>query len=246
MNPFEPPRLKIQRARHHISDLDVRFAAFVKTNFYRLGVDEDPSSGSSLLRFEIVNPLSCDIPSVIGDAMHNLRGALDLLVNGIVREKLGTWERVYFPIRDSREELVAALKSGKIQQASTVLCDVIVEVVRPYKGGNDAIVALNALDIADKHRLLLPIAQITSLQGIDAEDSNHNVFRNLTVTVSGNRPSFPIRTGGKLHIKNYGKPAFQVFFDHGLPTEGQPVVPTLRQLAEAVSRAVDTIERSNI
>jgi hypothetical protein len=246
MNPFEAPRLKIKQAQQHISDLDAGFTAFVKTDFYHLGIEEDVNSGDSLLKFEVVNPLSCDVPCVIGDAVHNLRSALDLLVNGIVREKLGTWERIYFPIRDSREELVTALKSGKIRQASTALCDVIVDVVKPYKGGKDAILALHELDKADKHRLLLPIIQITRLQGIDAEDNNHNVFTNLTVTVVGNKPFFAIRTSSKLHIKNYGKPAFQVVFDKGLPMEGQPIAPTLHQFAEVVSGIIDTIERSNI
>ena len=119
MDVFEAPKLKVKRAEQHISDLNMRLAAYAKTDFYRLSINEDEKPGDSILQFQVIDPISPAISSVIGDAVHNLRSALDLLITGIVKEKLGTWEVVYFPIsKGSRDDLIGTLKGGKIKPAS--------------------------------------------------------------------------------------------------------------------------------
>jgi hypothetical protein len=41
MAPFRSSKLKIERANHHIGELASAFESFLKTDFYRLGVEKD-------------------------------------------------------------------------------------------------------------------------------------------------------------------------------------------------------------
>ena len=45
---FLGPKLKIERANKHIGELQAVLDAFLKTNFYRLGIDKNPKGGQML------------------------------------------------------------------------------------------------------------------------------------------------------------------------------------------------------
>jgi hypothetical protein len=50
----------------------------------------------------------------------------------------------------------------------------------------------------------------------------------------------PISTGAKLHIKDYGKPSIGISFGKGQPLEGEPVIPTLHNLAQLKGGIIET------
>lgn len=52
------------------------------------------------------------------------------------------------------------MKGAVLNRASE---DVATFIVKAYKGGNDDLWALHELNILDKHRLLLPVIQVTSI-----------------------------------------------------------------------------------
>lgn len=234
---------KIERADRHIQELNASLIAFFKTDFYRLQINPN-AAGQDVLTFDS-KPLPCDIPLVIGDAIHNLRAALDLMACEIVVKAGGTCTRyTNFPVRDTRQELVGTLNGGEIKVAGQDICDLILDVIKPYKGGNDPLWSLHQLDIIDKHRLLIPVVSVTQLSGISAHDDNNNRFEDLTFLVGEGGRLNAIATSAKLHITNYGQPAFGVFFRQGEPFENQPVVPTLHQLAQIVTGVVQAIEKA--
>jgi hypothetical protein len=242
---FKGPKLKIERANKHIHDLGLLLDTFLKTNFYRIGIEKDPESGSNNLIFETTIPIPPEVALIIGDAVHNLRSALDLLACEIITRAGATpskWTR--FPFSNNRKELISTLKSGKIKIAGSWIIDLIINEIKPYKGGNEPLYALHNLDIMDKHKLLIPIAAITRLLGVNTEDDRGNRFHGM---------NFVIRQGGKINaisggtnfkITNYGQPSFDIFFDKGQIFEGKPVFPTLHQLSQLVSGIVQAIEKA--
>jgi len=144
-----------------------------------------------------------------------------------------------FPIKNYRDELVAALAGRKIEQSSLVLFRLIVEDTQPYKGGNDAIWALNQLDIAYKHKLLLSLLDVNIVKELEMEDKDGTRIV-MAVSTRGRKINDRFPVGSKL--KNKGQSSFLVVFDKGLPVENEPVVPTLLKFTEAVDSIVEALE----
>lgn len=211
---FEGSKRKVEWAEKHIGDLQACVRAFNASDYYRLRVDKDGKTGNDRLKFEIAKSVPRDIPLIIGDAIHNLRSALDFLTSDVVF--LATGERstyTKFPIHDTREKLVAALEGGTVKKASTDISSHILNIVKPYKGGNDAIWALNRLDIEDKHRLLIAYIDVTALHGVDIEGKGHRPFRVIgtMALADGATKMWPFITD-EIKIHNYGQATFDVFF----------------------------------
>lgn len=240
---FSGSSRKIERANQHIQELNSSLTTFLKTDFYSLHVNSN-DAGQDVLTLDS-KPLPCDIPLVIGDAIHNLRAALDLMACEIVMKAGGTCTRyTNFPVRETRQELVGALNGGEIKVAGQDICDLILDVIKPYKGGNEPLWSLHQLDIIDKHRLLIPIVSVTQLSGVCAHTENNVRFENIGLLVGEGGRLNVIATSAKLHITNYGQPTFGVFFRQGEPFENQPLVPTLHQLAQIVTGVVQAIEKA--
>jgi len=243
---FEGPKLKIKRADHHIAQLQELLSAFCKTDFYSLRVEFDPKDGMNVLEFHQAKDIPCDVPLIIGDAAHNLRAALDLLVCDIVRAG-GAEPTQYtkFALRRTKDELIAALDGGILKAARAGIIELIVDTIQPYVGGKNAsLFGLHDLDIQDKHLLITPVFSVTRLTGVDLVDENQNVFTNTTLVVGGNGKLRSIATSSPLKITKNGQPSFNVLFDKGNPFERQPVIPTLHQLSQLVSGVVQTIEQA--
>src|ERR1041385_9134971 len=98
--PFAASRLKIERANKHILELNSVFETFVQSDFHKLVVNSDPNTGQDVLQFSILKTLPKDIATIVGDAIHNLRSALDLLICNIVAKTIPgqSLRYVCFPI----------------------------------------------------------------------------------------------------------------------------------------------------
>jgi hypothetical protein len=104
-----------------------------------------------------------DVPRfalVVGDIVHNLRSALDhiayrvaLLHDPCLTES--QLRRVQFPVGDDSEHFERIKRMGIVGFAPTSIA--LLDEVRPFKGGNDALWRLHRLDITDKHRALLTV-----------------------------------------------------------------------------------------
>src|ERR1700722_15469893 len=102
---FEHARLKLRRANKHIADINSLLSTFSDSDFYRLSIENDARQGTNFLRIDIDEsgfPVD-DAALIIGDALHNLRSALDQLYYRVVVVHCSgvpsKWTR--FPIFDS-------------------------------------------------------------------------------------------------------------------------------------------------
>jgi hypothetical protein len=86
--PFTGPRLKIKRANKHILELNSVFETFVQTDFHELVVKNDANTGQDILQFRMLRTVPEDTATIVGDAIHNLRSALDLLVCNTVAKTM--------------------------------------------------------------------------------------------------------------------------------------------------------------
>ena len=152
-------RAKIERAKEHVRNLESTMQAFRGSDPYGFRIDDDPETGDKIHRIQIRSQTPCSFSLIAGDAIHNIRSALDHLACRLVeangRQPHGS---TYFPIAETFEKYKAS-KGGKVEGMSAVAKDLI-DATKPYgeSGGTDDLWALHRLDIHDKHKLLMVTA----------------------------------------------------------------------------------------
>jgi hypothetical protein len=148
-------REKVERAEKHLRDLIAIRNAFIgQAEPDMVKVDTDPETGNEITKIVQIFDPPPDIALIAGDAIHNLRSALDhlayqlVIVNGA--EPL---PQTCFPIFETAEKY-KAMDVRKVKGMSQRAIDTIGNT-KPYLGGADELYWLHALDIADKHHALV-------------------------------------------------------------------------------------------
>jgi hypothetical protein len=118
MSAFNGPRLKIERGKRHIEELRGEVSRFLAEQPYRLVVEADTDPAFQRLVLDNVTAFPKEIPLILGDAIHNLRAALDHLACILVRENGQPDNDVYFPVVKNAAALPARLHSAKIDRAA--------------------------------------------------------------------------------------------------------------------------------
>lgn len=258
-------RRKIERANKHIADLSLKVADFLGGNPYhavpKYHVKEDITA-FVLDRWEDVPE---PIPEIIGDALHNLRSALDHLANTLVERgvqseiKRPDKPRTYFPICESSKKYEAEAPR-KVEGMRQPDIDAIA-LLKPYLGGTDILWGLHTLDIIDKHRMIVTTGSaVESISFVLNAGylSRHSKGRiNLpqslisprrvsqspkTRIVAGNKGDIVAGRIGDYERNEHVELTFTVTFDEPEIFEGRPVMETLKQLADLVSGIVDSFE----
>jgi hypothetical protein len=257
---FRGSRLKVKRAYKHIEELETWLRDLVQTNINTVMSHKDQNPGSDSHTVHVQRPVgfSEDVAPIVGDAVHNLRAALDHIATAIViAGRVDDPALAYFPLYDTRQSLVNSPEYGLIERVAPNLALEIADVIKPYKtGGDSRFFALNRLDRMDKHRLLIPTltesghlivgiredqednppsappGAIFMLMGITAPDG--------TVTQVAREPR--IGTKAYIHNQRNGYPSVEIKFGKGEAFEDKPIIPTLRELAEVVGSTIDKLE----
>jgi hypothetical protein len=251
-------RTKVERAKKHVSDVEGQLRGFFDTKPYVIGTKRDPQTRRLIYYLTSVVEPSPLLAATVGDALHNLRSALDhlahrLVVVGIGRS--GPFYYVYYPIFDSATEYEAK-KMGQIKGMRQSAIDAI-DATRPYKGGNDQLWMLHNLDKIDKHRLLIAVgsaARSVDLGGFMSRQMA-DAFPQL-----GKIPALsaffkpadrmcPLKAGDELFIDAPDAKVdqeLQFRFDVALSdagiANGEPVLETLQQMVDLVDNLLITFE----
>lgn len=150
--PFDGCFLKILRGRNHVSELKNIMAAYGgRLKAVYVPLDADPSQ--SRLTFSETPPP--EIALVLGDAVHNFRAALDIMICDVARLQGKSSDKLKFPFAANATEYEDRLR-GEIRRLGPDVRDALRELA-PYKGGNIALRGLHDLDILDKHELVIPV-----------------------------------------------------------------------------------------
>src|SRR5271170_3962716 len=104
-NPFHNAGLKLKRANEHIQDLYIRMLALGDSGPYTIVVNRDPNGGDDSIEIESTQSVPDDVLLIIGDALHNLRSALDYALYSIT---VNRDRHSKFPVCKTRENLKSA------------------------------------------------------------------------------------------------------------------------------------------
>src|SRR5258708_1036378 len=128
--------VKIERAKNPIPHFNALLPPSTPSKPYILIKKIDPSSGQVHYYLSRMEPIPSVISAATGDALQNLRSALDHLTNHLLLVRLGTPttdEQLNFPISNGAKEHKAVL-DGKVQRLRRDAIEAL-RSVDAYKGG---------------------------------------------------------------------------------------------------------------
>lgn len=242
--PFEASKLKIERANKHIQELELSISSYFAENPCALVVE--PFPGMDPIRnhawiARIRKPVPHALSAIIGDAVHNLRTALDLLACDLVRLNDRSTRSVYFPFCEKASDLSTMIKDRNLHRAGD---DVVraIKHLKPYKGGNVSLRSIHDMDIADKHQALLPVigAVNAPVGTIVFSGKQFNLPQISTLVTREGQivmglPASQIPLGAELPAR------FFLAFGEGNGFGNRPVIECLHELAETANSVLLTL-----
>jgi len=211
-------RVKIKRANQHIRDLETCIDGLKKrlvTNAHT-----DPNTGYEYIKCDFASGFDIDevldnISGIIGDAVHNLKSALDHVWFETCSRLMPStsWEKEKFPAFHTADGLKLALRKLQVHTSSPNFYRFVVGQIKPYDGGDWAIRTVHKLDIRDKHRLLIPAIYYSSIGNIYMEDEHGETQRGDTWSTS--KIPYYVNFDGSVHVKDPGGASIDVMFQEG-------------------------------
>jgi len=154
---FASPKSMLRRAKKQIADLDTQIKAFTKDEPWSHVVEKDADGVTDLHKVKFSARLSGDLPHIVFEAANNLRAVLDQL-GYVVAQIAGNSDpkSCKFPVGPTEVDMRNNSKGGCKDLPAEIRS--LFEGFKPYKGGNNALWALNELANAPKHKTLYPVA----------------------------------------------------------------------------------------
>lgn len=269
LGPLNPalltgPKLKIERAKRHIEELGSIATALAGRTAYELIHEVDPQTGENVFRMLVKEGIPIEVSAVVGDAIHNLRCALDYLVCDLARANgQAPHQNGGFPI-EARAKRLKLGTTSKIKGVSPRAERLILRM-KACERVNAPLFALNMLDVFDKHNAITAVAaatiQITAKVGLP------DLFIGPEGTIcigggveplmmdAGIPASFkticPLEDNIEVHRSPPGfneelRASIAIAFGKAevIQIEGQPIIETLKQFTYLVERVIGMFERS--
>jgi hypothetical protein len=268
-----PPRkkildllVKVDRAYKHLVDLQLAYACFFRPpDPYEIIPEDDPKTGERTFYLRIHKEIPSEFSALIGDIAHNLRSALDHLAWHLVQISpafpKAKDREIYFPIFEDASEYQKG-KMRKIQGMSDTAIQAI-DDIKPYGRldksnpmagiGNLALYWLNAIDLQDKHRLLIPAwaaapgHSLTKSKRAEVANVLRVAFGSEDAPVMG--PSLipsnlPLEDGCKLctlpiaEVDDDMKFRFQIAFGEPASMRGKEILSTIKNMHRIVKEII--------
>jgi hypothetical protein len=229
--PFPGPHLKVKQSQKHIECLNrllADYGARVKFGFRKA---EETDLVSWTLVFS--EPPPEDVSPLIGDSIHNLRSALDLMICDVARLRAETTDHLAFPFAKDEERLDKEIKKREIARLGNDIID-LVKAEKPYPEGNRALIGLHELDILDKHHMILPAYEAAPFGDIQMRPLSIFPGSVMHMMPGG---SITLARGNRLTFKQQGE--VTAIFPDLSPFPRAPVVEVLEYLAKLVSEIID-------
>lgn len=240
--------VKIERAVEHIDNLEAQIKAFREADPYTIIRKDDPETGELVVFASIPRELPPRWGCIAGDAVHNLRSALDLLWRQVNCPQLSPLiDSEGFRIYPTSDLLDAELARAKKPKRKALMR--LLKEIKSYKGGNDLLCLLDLIDNVDKHRLLIPAYNAVNAIRFWTEPAPHRSDSfPRQVHIQRLTPLYPVHDGTELW-RTVVPPGevyvnleflFTVTLGEVDILKGEDIVTTLRQLTSEVEGIVET------
>jgi hypothetical protein len=242
---FFSVKLKIERAKDHIHELNNKIVDYLKAKPFKVVVEQDSKSQNHLWTLRVTKDVPCLFAAIIGDVIHNLRASLDLLATELVLASGENANNVYFPFGSDEAGLEDMIRKRHIDRAGEKIVN-IVKSFKPYKGGNTLLRALHDLDITDKHKSLIPVAHYAGIKNFQMANVSGPM---LTIQ---NLHCGPIRDGmvlmslppaNNVKIGRSFQPSLKLTINEEVFQTNDDLILTLNRFVELVEHMVTEFEK---
>ncbi|MCC7421032.1 MAG: hypothetical protein IT428_12185 [Planctomycetaceae bacterium] len=237
---------KIERANKHILEFEECLNAFRNSKPYRLVIEDNPDSRERVYKVKVLKPPPLELSLIAGDAIHNLRSALDHLVWRLIEANGNVPSRqTAFPVSETRAKYEAG-SPAKVQGMNPSAVDLI-NAIKPYKGGSDEIWALHELNNFDKHRLLLVVGYSNSAAALTLSTGSPTsgmIIFGMPIQPDG----IILEDGAVIGGFRGGTPnpelqhnldfSFEIAFREPQIVQGKPVLPFVNQTSHLVDKII--------
>jgi hypothetical protein len=246
MPDFRSSWLKIERANKYIAEIELLVRDFGNSGFYDVRIEYEDRACFLCIDIDKSRFPFDQSALAIGDALHNLRTALDHLWYQTILGYSGISEDwSLFPIRDVEEKIVTAMDNAlKKKRISRRIADLMLDTIKPYQGGNRFLWSLHVLNNGDKHKMLVPVLELMQIYEFRLEDkkTREHVGNTHYIIDESSRIRLREAYGREVILKDKGRAAATILLDEGSSLWGEPVVPALHWIAEEVTRTIKVFE----
>ena len=242
-NAFDSSRRKFDWAKRHLANLKRQLSDFNKTNKCGFFTEPDPNRPDhTIYKMRLKEQIPNGVAELTGDVVDNLRSALDhaMFATAVAAGRPNARE-AYFPFSRSAPDFEGHLK-GRCRDVPQEIYPLL-RRFEPYKGGSDALYALNVVCVANKHKLVIPCASASFSAGLSVKATG---FMEMPYTPvwDSTKNEMILCTVGPQTQQLYGESQFAVYVAFGEIdiVGGQPVIPTLDLFTDMVETIINEIE----
>lgn len=237
-NKYDSARRKLRRAEEHIDALEKIVSGIVHSKHYKVAVVQDPATKKTSVRLD--KPDSRTLPPItplIGDAVHNLRSALDHVAFEVLVPAGISPSKTTFPVANDVTILSKNSSYSTFQSIAPKVANVIGKHVLQ---SGPRLCELHQLDINDKHRELVTsfaVAKISVLAISDEKNPPSVAPHTLFVLPNG----VPLTSGSPADLHNQQNAAADlvIMFGQGEPCGEVSVIDSLKNYATVVRDIID-------
>jgi hypothetical protein len=243
---FRDARLKIERADKHIRDLKDAIALLKQSERATVEVNLNTGYQELIHTLEFPSKITDDIALIAGDAIHNLKSALDFAWQCTLKKfpTVGVSDQSKFPVYRTQEDLINALNGINVSPRSNPsLYRAIVTDIQPYEGFKygAALYVLHKLDITDKHLLPLGLLPLAAVEHIVVQKDDGEVIHGYGVTTEA-PPPYVIPFERNVYIKDKGQLAFDVVLPNSGVYELVEITAVLSKLSRVTVYCIELLE----
>jgi hypothetical protein len=241
-DPFESARRKLARAKSHLADLKQRAGAFHKSYRYEEFTEPDPKKPENIVhKIRMIGELPPEFSEMTGDIVDNLRSALDHAMHGVaIASGCQNPRNAYFPFSREAAKFEAALK-GRSKDVPEQIYPLL-RSYEPYKGGSEALWALNQVCNANKHKLLIPVGAVTFSTGIKFEGTGFCSMPYVPVWDSTKNEMELFTVGPGSQFKGHFTFGIYIAFGEIESVVGKNAIPTLDLFVDMVETIINEID----
>ncbi|MFC5861254.1 hypothetical protein ACFPT7_03020 [Acidicapsa dinghuensis] len=266
--------VKVDRASQHLIDLQLKVQRFFDPpGPYEIIPEDDSLTRERTYYLRVHKRIPSEFSAIIGDIAQNLRSALDHLAWHLVQTSPVTPKArdrdIYFPIFEDASEY----QRGKLRKIEGMTDAAIqaIDDIKPYGRldknnlsagiGNLALYWLSALNVQDKHRLLIPAwaaapaHSITKTKRTEMAETLREAFGSESARVmigSSIDFSVPLEDGSKLctlpisEVDDDMQFRFQMAFGEPASMRGKEILSTLNNMHRIVREIVFDFDRKGL
>lgn len=229
-----PSRIKLAGAREHIERFKQKTVPLDRS-LYDLSAIK--TGQSYQLVYQPKGPIAEPLANIVGDALGNLRSALDYVAARIV----GGSESVYFPVAP-RKDLPSFKSLPAIEGALPGFKNLLFNEIRPAEDPNEALWGLiGKANNQNKHADFIPTLAMVRIENFNGQVGGM-FMENCMFGGDATRPMNMISAPGPISFGSQFRTIINARFGPQSSVTGRPVIETLEQTASVVESALNKID----